>query len=374
MLALALFAMQCSGAPSPRASSPLDKQTKGETNPPLRLDPIHFKARRGTQGLTVDAYDAAGLFEQAAGHFQLGEYAQAEAAYKQLLGEFKDSAFAPASLYNSGLCCERLQRFEEAAADYLKLIEDYSGWENAKDAFFRLGGAYEKLADWDAAQSVFARLLEERRSDLAEIEQVEAMVRRGASLVRLGKTDDAASVLTTAVHMFYGDGKVSPRDSSYFYGMAQFELGEVFRLRMREVELPANESAVKDALERKCRLLLEAQREYTNAIRSTHPHWAAAAAYSIGKLYRDLWDDMMKAPTPGDLDAEEREIYFEILRQGIRNLLKKAMVQWERTIKMARRLNMGGEWIERTAKEIDEIREIIKSDENKDKSDESIRE
>jgi len=323
------------------------------------MDPIHVKAEKDEGRLSIDAYDAAGLFERAAEHLRAGRYEEAAAVYGQLVGEFKDSRFAAASLYNSGLCHEYLDQYDLAVADYRRLIEAYPDSRDVSDALFRLGGAYEKQQAWDDAARTFARITEAHGQELRGIEQVEALARQGAALNELARYDQAREVLRKAVKMASDGSGVSPSDGTFFHAMAQFEIGEISHAEMKQVALPADESRVEAALEKKCRLLLTAQRQYTDTIRIAHPHWAAAAAFRIGQLYRDLWDDMMAAPPPEDLNEEEREIYLEILSERTRNLLKKAIVQWERTMKMARRLDLKGEWVDQTQKELKEIREII---------------
>jgi hypothetical protein len=125
---------------------------------------------------------------------------------------------------------------------------------------------------------------------------------------------------------------------------------------MRAVELPPDDAILGARLERKAELLLEAQRLYTNVIRIGDPHWAAAAAYRIGALYHHLWKDILAAPPPGDLDEEAREIYLKILRDRIRVLLEKAVLQWERTLKLGRRLRLDNEWVDSTTRDLEELR------------------
>ncbi len=371
-LGLSITALACGGAP-PKSTTPAGSaEDQAAHQPPTRLDPIHFRAKRDQERLAIDAYDAAGLFERAAQRLREGAYDDAVVMYTRLVDEFPQSRFAAPALYNSGLCHEYRERFQDAASSYLKLLKEYPDSPDLVDAIFRLAGAYEKLEAWDAAAEAYAQLLTTHHDELEGIEQVEALARRGASLIALQKLDEAKFDLRKAVQMFREGRGVSPSDSPYFYAMAQFKLGEIVHAKMRDVELPADETAVKPALEQKCRLLLEAQREYTNAIKVAHAHFAAAAAFRIGALYRDLWDDMIAAPPPPDLNEEERQIYTEILKKNIRNLLKKATVQWERTMKMARRLNLSGEWVEQTMTELSEIREILASEDAPSQADREL--
>ena len=355
----AAAALGC-GAGKSRPASPVSQNDKGEDDA-LQLPPIRLRAVEDGPHLSIEAYDAAGLFETAARNLRRGECDLAVDTYRRLVAEFPDSRFASPSLYNSGLCNEQLGRFDEAAGDYTLLVERYPESRDVTDALFRLAGAYEKLESWDEAVKALGKLLDSG-DELEGIERIEALVRQGSSLIELDRLDEARMPLDEAVRLFRTGSGVSPSTSTFYYGMARFKLGEITQRRMRSVTLPRDEALLETELEKKCRLLLDAQNEYTQTIRIAHPHWAAAAAYRIGNLYRSLWDDMVAAPVPDDLSDEQKEIYSQVLKDRIAVLLKKAVVQWERTLKMARRLSLDNEWIDKTTMELLEIRQILAID------------
>ena len=352
--------------PRPPVKSPSEGESE-ESRSLIRMSPIHVRAVRDEERLAIDAYDASGLFDRAAKHLRKGQCGEAVVMYRQLVSEFSDSDFAPPSLYNSGLCNEQVENYLEAATDYMTLLEKYPDSRDITDAMFRLAGVWEKLEAWSDAVSTFDALLAERQ-DLTGMERIEALARKGSSMIHLGKPDDAKLALDEAIALFRTGRDISENASTFYYGMARFKIGEIVQTQMREAQLPADEAVLEPALEAKCQLLLDAQAEYTKAIKVGHPHWAAAAAYRIGDLYRSLWDDMLAAPVPQDLNEEEKEVYLEVLKDKIRVLLTKATVQWERTLRMARRLNLSNEWVERTTAELNEIRELMAL-ENKSKED-----
>jgi tetratricopeptide (TPR) repeat protein len=353
-LTAAALLLGCGGAgrngPRTGPDEPLD--------PDNVLDPIHVKAERDGERIVLDAYDAAGLFDRAAAHLRSGECDQAVEVYTVLIDEFADSDLVEPSLYNRGLCLDQLERFQEAAASYSELVERFPESGDVTDALFRQAGSYEKLEAWDNAVRVFDRLLTER-NDLRGVERVEALARKGSAQMQLGENEAARLTLEEAVRTYRMGKGISPSDSVFHYSMAQFKLGEMVHAEMRKVELPPNEEQLEERLEAKAQLLLDAQRLYTKVIRIGQAHWAAAAAYRIGALYHHLWVDILSAPPPEDLTEEEQKIYFEILRERIRVLLKKAVVQWERTMKLAIRLGLDNEWIEKTTNDLKEIRRIL---------------
>jgi tetratricopeptide (TPR) repeat protein len=347
------------GATQPGATETPDKLSE-EVPPDLKADPIHLRATRDKERLAIEAYDATGLFNQAAKKLRQGQCDQAIEMYRQLVDEFPTSRFAAPSLYNSGLCGEQLKQFHAAAGDYLNLIRTYPDARDITDALFRLGGTYEQLEAWEDARETFDILLAQR-TDLEGIERIEAMVRKGASLMQLSRRREAKLILEEAALIFRAGRDIPPSTSTYYLGMAQFKIGEIVQFDMSEAPLPADETLIQAALEHKCQLLLDAQQAYTKAIKVAHPHWAAAAAYRIGNLYHRLWDDMVTAPAPTDLNNEERDVYAEVLKNRIHVLLTKAVRQWERTLKMARRLNLSNDWITQTEAELVEVRAKLAS-------------
>jgi len=330
----------------------------GPLDPDNVLDPIHIQAERDGERIVLDAYDANGLFERAAAHLRKGQCDLAAVVYTKLIGEFADSDLVEPSLYNRGLCLDQLERYQEAASSYSELVERFPESSDVTDALFRQAGSYEKLEAWENAIGVFDRLLTERR-DLRGVERVEALARKGSAQLQLDQPEQARLTLEEAVRTYRMGKGISPTDSVFHYSMAQFKLGEIVHAEMRQVELPPDEEQLEELLEKKAQLLLDAQRLYTKVIRIGQAHWAAAAAYRIGALYHHLWVDILSAPPPEDLNEEEQEIYFEILRERIRVLLKKAVVQWERTLKLAIRLGLDNEWIEKTTRDLREIRKIL---------------
>jgi tetratricopeptide (TPR) repeat protein len=359
---LCLLETSCRRTPPPETARDIDRTAaKASLDDPVRLEPFHVKAAADDEGgapKVVDAYDAGELFERAGMAFRLEQFSKAVEIYQKIVEEFPDSSYVPLSLYNSGLARERIKDFGGAVADYRRLVQNHPASPDVKDALFRMAGALEALEEWRDVAEVYTNLLFER-PELEGIERVECLAKRGAAYVRLGEPVLAEESLRQAIALFRTGTGLSPSASTYYYGMAQFEIGELLEMEMHGVELPADESLLETMLEKKCRLLLDAQTEYTGAIRVGHPHWAAAAAYRIGQLYRILWDDLLKAPLPPGLDTDEREIYTQILKKRIRVLLTKAVRQWERVLKMAGRLSLDNEWVEQTRRDLEEVRRLL---------------
>ena len=325
----------------------------------VEMDPVRIQAHRDDQGaLRLEAYDAQSLFQLANRELSQNRCDRAIPAYDRIADEFPDSRWVSASLYNSGLCLEELHRDAAAIQRYERLQSRLPDSPDVKDSLYRQGGCLERLDRWSEVVATFERAL--ARQDLSGDERMEAMVRRGAAVFELGDLDRTDALMREAI-LFYRQGSgAEPIQTDYFMAEAQYMLGEVLRVRMEAIRFSPSEAAMRLELEQKSQYLLDAQAAYILAIRVTNPHWAAAAGFRIGVLFSTLYDHIMAAPVPPELDAEQREIYFEELRRQIRPLVDKAMRVWGRTMEMGARTGLGqNEWVERTEHEMARLRALV---------------
>jgi tetratricopeptide (TPR) repeat protein len=330
-----------------------------DTTEVQRLREVHVVQLPEKQGHTIDAYDAIELFNRGNLALEAEKYNDAIILYLQLQREFPDTQFLAPALYNSGICFDRLGRYEDAVATYRRFIEKFPESDDMKDILFRLSESLEELARWEEMISVLDTL-NGHNAQLTPVDRVEIRTRKGAALIELQRPGLARVELEHAIHIFTHDSSISQTAPDYYYAMAQFKLAELTHDEMHQLALPADDSALGEILEKKCQLLLDAQYLYTQVIRIGHPHWSGAAAYRTGALYHHLWQDMLSAPPPAALNETEQEMYTEVLRKRIKILLEKAVKQWRRTLKFARRLNLDSEWVIQTRRDLEEIEALLK--------------
>jgi tetratricopeptide (TPR) repeat protein len=323
------------------------------------MDPVRIRAHRDDAGeLRLEAYDAQSLFQAANQALSQNRCDRAVPLYDRIANEFPESRWVSASLYNGGLCLEELHRDAEAIDRYSQLRERLPDSPDVKDSLFRAGGCLERLERWPDVAATFERVL--ARTDLSGDERMEAMVHRGTAIFELGELDRADGLMREAILYYRHGSGAEPIQTDYFMAQAQYMLGEILRVRMESIRFSPSEAAMRIELEQKSRHLLDAQAAYILAIRVTNPHWAAAAGYRIGMLFSTLYDHIMAAPVPPELDAEQREIYFEELRRQIRPLVDKAMRVWTRTMEMGTRTGLGAqhEWVRRAEREMARLRAL----------------
>jgi tetratricopeptide (TPR) repeat protein len=325
----------------------------------VAMDPVRIQAHRDGGGeLRLEAYDAESLFQAANRELSRNRCDRAVPLYDRIADEFPESRWVSASLYNGGLCLEELHQDAAAIQHYARLQTQIPDSPDVKDSLFRGGGCLERLERWPEVAGNFERVI--ARTDLSGDERMEALVRRATAVFHQGELDRTDALMREAI-LFYRHGSgADPIQTDYFMGQAQYFLGEVLRVRMEAVRFSPSESAMRIELERKSQFLLDAQAAYILAIRVTNPHWAAAAGFRIGVLFSTLYDHIMAAPVPPQLDAEQREIYFGELRRQIQPLVDKAMRVWTRTLEMGARTGLGrNEWVERAEREMTRLRALV---------------
>ena len=322
------------------------------------LPEIHVVALKAPTGSTIDAYDAATLFERGNKFLEKGEVMAAIEQFRRIEAEFPESPYLEPALYNLGICLDQTGQYDAAVKTYQKLLTAFPKSDDVKNILFRLADSLETLGKWAALIDTLDTL-SSKESLLTPIDNVEIRAKKGAALMEINQPGLARTELAHAIRIFTKEKGVSPTAPDYYYSMAQFKLAELTHAEMRAVMLPTDDATLGDILEKKCQLLLDAQYLYTQVIRIGNPHWSAAAAYRTGALYHHLWEDMLAAPAPANLSDEEQEVYMEVLRKRIKILLKKAVKQWRRTMTFAARLNLDNAWVLRTQQDLKEIEAVL---------------
>lgn len=327
----------------------------------LEMEPIKITAVRGPDGVHIESFDAAELFEQ--GGKALGEkrFDDAIAAYDRLLKEFEDGRYTRAAIYNSGLAYQGKKDWAGAAARFKVLVDGYAESGDAKDGLFQLGATYAEMGNWPASAEVLARVLERR--DLTADDRLEALGRRGYAQFQMHDLDTAERTFRSAVAFFHQIEKEERLETDFFLALALYHIGEISHERFRAVSLRLPERQMSADLDEKARLLLLSQRQYIDAMRLGNADWAAASGFQVGALYEELYDSFIHAPVPPELlnprAADKREVYYDELRKKIRVLLEKSMRWYDENLKMMERLGVRGEWRDKSKLAYAKIQQLL---------------
>jgi tetratricopeptide (TPR) repeat protein len=318
----------------------------------VEMEEMRITARPNGEGdFSFESYDAEMLFREGTERLEEGQCREAVRRYERLVEEFRASRFVSPALYNAGLCEQQKGRYERAAVHYERLVELRPESPDVKDARFQLAKVYLELERWSDVLRVADTLL--AREDLGPDQRVEGMARRAQALLGRERLEDAARQAESALSFARRreGGQEAVRDS-YFLAAANFVLAETLRLQAAAVDIPRAEvEAQRAILEKRARLILDAQREYFNTIRRTDAHWAAASGYQIGRMYDALWEAIMSAPVPPPnkpLPEAHLPIYREEYRKElarlVQPLVRHSIRYWELTLMMIERTGVETEW------------------------------
>lgn len=302
------------------------------------------------------------LFAQGTSFFAAEEFAQAARYFGRIADFHAHSKHRREALYNAGLALTRLKQWDEALARFIELSDPVKGQGDALDAAFQVALVLYKSERFTEAVEVLQKIA--NRTDVSPSKRLEARVQQGICEIEAGlpagRFDVAEKTLRDALSYWQ---ELPEKDGvdDYVPGQAQFYLGEIFRLHYESVVLDGRQDTEKLAkdLEYKSELLLSSQGHYLRAIRVGNGYWATASGQRIGNLYENMYEHMMNAPTPSDLDASENETYRAELRKKIRVLITKAITVYERTLEAAERIGSVNPFVEETKQSLQRMKQLL---------------
>lgn len=305
-----------------------------------------------------EAYDAGLLFERANAAVQAGRCDAALVDYERLVREFPSSRLVPAAHFNRGVCLQSMGRFDEAMAAFRDAVARSRDSALVRDAWFRVAVVGETVQRpalvIEATTAVLAL------EGLSIPDRIEALARQAAALLAQGDRASATQVAERAIAMAPTAEAVRALGDDTFIAQARFVVAEATRQEAAAIEIRVDDPQLELAIERRVQRVLHAHVQFNDAIRVGNPHWAAASGYSIGEMYRALYDAIVHAPVPSDWDAHAVEIYRCRTGQRLQPLLQGALRAWEATVAMAGRTGIrDNAWVQRTEEQIGALRALI---------------
>jgi tetratricopeptide (TPR) repeat protein len=358
-LSLLLGSFPVEAAPGKKRPKPPARKTNTSKKPAPRkadkvnIGPMVFTFANG-KIKSIQQLSAQELLKLGYQKFGQKRYKVSTVLYKRLLKYFPMHKNSYAALYNLALSLEEQKRYAEAIKQYERFISLYKEKKNLiLNARFRMGSCYGQLKQWTQAFKVYDKVLQ---GDISVSDRYEALAYAGEARYRSGKPRLAKPLLTLAVRL-YDRQPVQKRDVSYAVAMSQYYLARMADKKFRKQGFHFPLKRLKEDLETKARFFLDAQRMYLKAVRLGSIDWSMASLFSIGKMYEQLYYDMMNAPYPKDLTKEQKAVYTRLLRKRIQNLLRKAMWLYQHSLNIAKRLGIKeGVW---TAKAEDSLKQVF---------------
>ena len=335
--------------------------------PPARVVAQDFVVRAGE--LTPPApgvIDPPLLFHEALEADRRGDVSEARLLYERLLADFPQTELKAAVLFNLGLLSEGRPDYAAAAGYYEQVgavpiptvTSERRTW---LDANFRLGVCFSKIREWWRAVRAFDRIVEE--AWVQDDDRLEALVGRGIALKEAGDAEAAAASFSLALSVYRKLSEAGPFDDRGLAAEAAYWSGEIKAEQFATVRLEFPLALLRERLEHKCELLLEAQGLYFRAIHYGDAHTAAVAGLRIGWLYESLYNMVTGLEVPADLSVEQAEVYDQEVRTRVMVLAKKALIAYERSLQVGRRAPTAAPWVARLEEAVARLRSVYLSQE-----------
>jgi tetratricopeptide (TPR) repeat protein len=287
------------------------------------------------------------MFAAAEAKAREGKLEGAAALYDRVVEHEPQGPLAAQASFRSGEAHDNLGQHQAAIARYRAVVEKHPGHELAREAALRCVRLLAYVEDFAWAGRFADRLLEQK-AELRPIEEIVAYGGKALALVAEGDDVRALSFVERGRDVIERNnldlaGRL-PRDLAQLY----FALGEVYRLRGERIRFVPAPQNLAVTLEERCRLVLDAQRAYSDTWRAYDAHWSSMAGFRVGELYQKLHEDLMALEAPASADTKSRQnLYEAAMRLRFEVLLEKARGMMEHTVAMAEREGEKSTWVER---------------------------
>ena len=142
---------------------------------------------------------AESIFRSAEQNEAQNRFKEAAEQYQRISMEFPDAKIADVSLFNAGLCYEKLAEWSRVILTLQQLLQKYPDSKIVPKAMFRIGIANAKLLKWDLAAESYLRMVAKYpTSEFAPT----AMYNAGFAFENANKLAEAAATFEKMIQLF----------------------------------------------------------------------------------------------------------------------------------------------------------------------------
>jgi len=260
------------------------------------------KLERQAFDLRIRLFELSGRFEEVA--HELRGFIKANPKDPKAA----DYAFNAAVIYEAlGQDSSAIQMFEK--------FYDLAPSAERPLALFRIAKMYQRGGKNFSAGKTYERYLKENPRDPDRVVEAHAMLARLNR--KMGKTADSDRWYDLT-ELVYGRLKGRTNDiSKEYFAEAQFSDVQRQFEEYRKLRIPRNPNTQAKVLKEKLAKLDALNRELAKVIKIDSPKYIVGALATLGLAYEDIAEQLIKAPLPSGLTAEEADLYRkEILKIG----------------------------------------------------------
>ena len=346
VLCLGIAVLACGCAHKPLAWAPQKEPTTLPTKEAgIVLDPTRIRA--GEDPLTdLDGYDAEDLFQLGYDAFSNDDFELSALLYQRMVEEFPGNENVLPARYNLGMALERSGSFEKATKAYQSYVEQASEQhpQDAAETRVRVALLLQRLDRIAESKPVLEQALAEPLLVLPERWEAQILYTVvAASEGRHDRADWNIKGIQNAIRQrTRRDGELFPSQSA----MLWYHGGVLSRMHAASYRLDDVDDLVvlEKRLEMKARALLEARQQYKRCLKHRVAEWSGPAALALGGVYEDFRRDLLAAPEPSQLDAEQGSVYRELLDSATGKFLERAAADYRQVLRQSQRYQLKREW------------------------------
>jgi tetratricopeptide (TPR) repeat protein len=257
---------------------------------------------------------------------------RAATSYELVWKKFGKRANNPASkasdaLFNAGLLRQGLGQNKEAIAHYKEYASKFPNNKDAADVGFNIGVVYENVGEDGPAYKAYVDYAKNTRLNDGK-RVIEAWTRAGRMSFKLGQYKRAKEELAVAIARWKNtNDKAEKAAGTTWAAEARYYEGELVFRDYEKVSLDVKPKDLTKALERKSKLLADAEKLYVSIADFKDPKWATAALFRYGQIYDSFAEALVKAAEtpPPNVPKDLHEAYADKLNEVVVGIQDKAV-------------------------------------------------
>ncbi len=245
-----------------------------------------------------DIYATLGNFSA-----QMADFERAASLYEDFFNKFPSKPEAREAMMAAAQFHSYLGNFGAAIKDYQILLEGASG-DQRGHIMVEIADAYGKMDDWRMVLTTARRAVSELPSS------VKGQLLLAKALEKRQKTEEAKQAYMAAASS-------GGPDDVEMAAEGQFRLGEMLFDDYAKIRFGAGQPD-QAVLEGKMQMIQMMEQIYAGVVQMKEPTWAIASLFRLYQLYVDFAKFLGSAPIPGELTADQKKQYKQMIAEQVK--------------------------------------------------------
>ncbi|MHB8481245.1 MAG: tetratricopeptide repeat protein [Nitrospiria bacterium] len=277
------------------------------------------------------------LMNSGSAFLEVKDFDSAEKAFLAVTRQYPRSSFLTEAKTSLAVLFERENKWKEAGQEYQSLIKNTPLPDEKNRLSDKLYTLYFKAGDWtDLYQSL------EKDVKTTSLNNPKWLYFYAAAAMQMKKEREAFSAIENNLAVFNKKSGHDPEEEEWVMKSALLK-GEMLTEQFRSVLLS---HPLQKSLPLKKEKLKEAMEAFSTAAQSNQPEIFSEAIFHIGRLFEQFADDLIHSERPKDLNAEQNEIYEELLKKQIDPLYHKAIEVYQKNVTLKNQVD--SDWIKKS--------------------------